>query len=82
MPQTFQAIPLDEHTKWILGQPSFACIAIARILKLNGQDIPPKAEAEQAAVIHWMLNLYLEHGENWRQAGEAEIKRIKTATGG
>ena len=47
-----------------------------------GQDIPRKAEEEQAAVLYWMLSLYLEHGNIWREEGQkilkAEIDKIKS----
>ena len=29
-----------------------------------------KSEDEQAAVIYWMMNLYLEHGAEWRDEAE------------
>lgn len=64
-------VPLkpSEELLWILGQPNFACAGTANGLRAAGQEIPRKAEAEQAAVILWMLNLYLKHGEKWRAAG-------------
>ena len=64
-------VPLkpSEELLWILGQPNFACAGTANGLRAVGQEIPRKAEAEQAAVILWMLNLYLIHGDKWRNAG-------------
>ncbi len=68
------AIPLDDHTRDILGTMCFQCISIATALRAMGHDIPTKAEAEQAAVIHWKLNLYLAHGDKWREAGSQQLK--------
>jgi hypothetical protein len=59
-------IPLDDETRWILGRPNFICGPIARDLRRAGHQIDEKAEDEQAAVILWMLNLYLKHGRAWR----------------
>jgi hypothetical protein len=34
-----------------------------------GHKIAEKAEAEQAAVIHWLLCLYESHGPGWSDEG-------------
>lgn len=57
----------DDEITWILGRPNFWCGSLADNLRRQGHDIPRKAEAEQAHVILWMLNLYFEHKENWRE---------------
>jgi hypothetical protein len=49
---------------------------IATALRADGQDIPTKAEDEQAHVIHWFINLVLEHGENWREVVGKRLKEI------
>lgn len=72
--------PLGESLRRILGRPNFACYWVAERLRVMGQDIPRKSEEEQAAVIYWMLGLFLEHGENWEgraaevlgEAGQAQ----------
>lgn len=66
----------NDHIGNILGRPCFACGALAEILRCGGADIPHKAEYEQAHVLLWTLNAYLEHGDKWREVCEAEIKRI------
>ena len=58
--------PLDDEQRWILGRPNFECGSIAVLLRGAGHEIPRKAEAEQAYVIHWALCLYLRHGAKWR----------------
>ena len=60
----------------ILGRPNFACGEIAHAMRAGGQDIPRKAEGEQAAVIHWMLGFYLEHGPDWRMAAGNALNEI------
>jgi hypothetical protein len=62
-------IELNEHTRAILGRPNFACMRIAHQLRKMGHEIPNKAEEEQATVLWWMLNLYLEHGDQWQEEG-------------
>jgi hypothetical protein len=46
-------------------------------LREDGHEIATKAEDEQAAVIHWLLNLYLEHAAQWREVAQQETARIK-----
>lgn len=45
---------------------------IARAFRAAGRAvIKPRAEDEQAFVLHWLLTLALEHGADWRRhAGE------------
>lgn len=73
-----RALPFDfdEEIKWILGQPNFACIGIANSLRRSGQQIENKSEAEQAAAIYWMLEMYQMHGKNWRKAGDEFLKQV------
>lgn len=72
--------PLDDELIWILGRPNFACAQLAQSLReLLEHEIAPKAEHEQAAVIHWMLGIYLEHGPQWRDRAR-EILREAQAT--
>jgi hypothetical protein len=72
-------IPLNDDTRRILGTVCIQCIHIAELLRRDGHAIDRKAEAEQATVIHWMLNIYLEHGEKWRDVVEQEAKRMHLA---
>lgn len=63
----------------ILGRPNFVCGPIAHIFQAAGADIPRKAEAEQAFVLHWMVKLYLTHGDDWREHCEQELKEARAA---
>lgn len=77
--QAVFAIPdMDEHLLEILGRPNFRCSHIAQVLRLGGAEIKRKSEHEQAAVIHWMLTLYLAHGAAWWEVATDEIKRIQS----
>ena len=75
---TKHTIPaLNDDMIWILGRPNFWCASVANVLRQDGQEIKTKAEHEQAAVIHWLLSLYLKHGEGWRDYAIAEAAKIK-----
>lgn len=64
----------------ILGRPNFACMSIANALRKSGEEIPGKAEAEQAHTIHFLLRLYLTHGSNWADIGAQKLNEMKTAS--
>lgn len=61
---------LDDDLRFILGRPNFWCYHLANALRAMGQEIARKAEEEQAAVIHFLLKAYFEHGPGWRDAVE------------
>lgn len=69
---------LNDETRWILGRPNFSCAGIAEGLRAGGHVIERKAEHEQAAVIHWMLTMYEQHGAEWRGKAEAELYRMRS----
>lgn len=50
---------------------------IAHALRMDGEDIPTKAEDEQAHVIHWFIKLVLEHGEDWRNVVGKRLETIQ-----
>lgn len=70
-PQVSQQAPslteLNEDLLDILGRPNFTCIRIAQRLREMGYVIKTRAENEQATVIHFLLQHYLEHGAAWRE---------------
>lgn len=66
-------IKFDDETRWILGRPNFTCGLTAQALRALGQDIPNKAEEEQAAAIFWMLSMYEKYGNGWREKGHKEM---------
>lgn len=72
--------PLNDDMRNILGRMCFQCIRIAQVLRLMGHEIEEKAEAEQAAVLHWMLGLYFKHGNEWRDRAEIILKDAAIAS--
>lgn len=70
-----QLPPLEGDLKEILGK---TCLTVAglgrRLHDLNLYEVPRRVEEEQAAALHWMLNLYLAHGKEWRTVGEKILK--------
>jgi hypothetical protein len=73
---------LNEDLKDILGRPCFACARVAQLLVKAGKyvGVKPKAEDEQAVMIHWTLMLYLEHGSEWRAEANRLVKEMLEQT--
>lgn len=64
-------LPWDDGVKKILSWLALDLRPVAfRMRELGLYDIPRKIEFEQAAALHWMLNLYLKYGERWLEEGE------------
>jgi hypothetical protein len=72
-------VELNEDVRWILGRPNFACAPIAQCLRKLGYQIDTRAEAEQAAAIHWMLTLYESYGAAWKTEGRIILATVKPA---
>lgn len=64
---------LDE----VLGWPNFKCGGFADIFRLAGYEIPPKAEREQAFILHWLTSLVLKHGAGWRDQASIELAALR-----
>lgn len=60
-------LPLTPDLRFILGRPNFGCQPTAQVLRRLGHHIAERAEDEQAATIHWLLNHYLRDPLNWRK---------------
>lgn len=73
--------PLNDDLIAILGRPNFTCSHLAELMRQSGNDIRRKSEHEQAAVIHWFLGLYLEHGDKWEGIAKADIQMRVAAAG-
>lgn len=73
--------PLNENLRLILGRPNFACGQLAQILRLGGQEIERRAEHEQAAVIYFLLNIYLKHGSGWAEKASDAFAAIAAQQG-
>lgn len=69
-----KSIPLDDDVKEILGKPNFWCGQVAQYLRVGmDMEIERKSEVEQAFVIHWLLNIYLQHGKEWRKIAQGVL---------
>lgn len=75
----FTLPPLNDDMREILGRPNFSCARIAEVLRIGGAEIGHKAEAEQAAVIYWMLTKYGAHGADWWPHCRNELQTILEA---
>jgi hypothetical protein len=45
-----------------------------------GTDIPKRCEEEQAYVLHWLIQLALQHGVNWRARSGKSLDDLLAAT--
>lgn len=63
----------------ILGIPCFRCIYPAQALRMGGHTIARKAEAEQAATLHYLVRMYIEHGADWWNEARAELTGMTDA---
>lgn len=73
--------PLNDDLIAILGRPNFTCSHLAELMRKSGDEIRRKSEHEQAAVIHWFLGIYLEHGDKWEGVAKADIQSRVAAAG-
>jgi len=71
-------VPDNEIVRQILGRPNFACIELAGALRLRGDEIPRRAESEQAAVLLFLLNSYPELPDRWSDNVRDKLRRIKS----
>ncbi|MNV73162.1 hypothetical protein D3C71_1662940 [compost metagenome] len=71
--------PLNADLTKILGRPNFACMRLAQFMRLSGMHIAKKSEDEQAAVIHYLLGLYLKHGSQWPEKVDDDLEQRRAA---
>jgi hypothetical protein len=70
---------LTPELRQVLGLMIFQTAPVAHMLRdFDGQDIPRRAEDEQAAVLHWLISLALEHGAGWH---EKALERLASLRG-
>ncbi len=67
---------LTKELRQLLGLMIFQTGPIAGVLREGGEPIPNKCVDEQAFVLHWMINLYLEHGSGWREKVAERLQAI------
>ena len=77
--QSIRANPdeMPPELQHVLGMMVFRTAPIAHLFRDAGADIPRKAEAEQAYVLHWLIRLTLDHGRDWQERARADIDGAK-----
>lgn len=58
-----------ETMLWTSGQ-------VSRALRVGGAEIKKRAEDEQAYVLHWFIQLALEHGDEWRKRAGEQLQEM------
>ncbi|KWK75750.1 hypothetical protein [Burkholderia ubonensis] len=61
----------------VLGRPNFWCGPIAHEMRAAGTEIKAKAEDEQAHVLHWLVKLVLDHGDDWQKHAATDLRAIR-----
>ncbi|MNM63728.1 hypothetical protein D3C81_751030 [compost metagenome] len=64
----------------VLGLMLYTTTPIAHALRAAGTDIPKRCEEEQAHVLHWLIQLTLQHGAEWRARAAKSIEELQAAT--
>ena len=64
----------------VLGLMLYTTTPIAHALRAAGTDIPKRCEDEQAHVLHWLIQLALQHGAEWRSRAAKSIEELQAAT--
>ncbi|MEO1619301.1 MAG: hypothetical protein AAFV88_25935 [Planctomycetota bacterium] len=67
---------MDLELDWILSRSIVWCAGVAEVLRRDGHDIARNAESEQSSVIHWLLLLRANHGDDWQNQMKFERDRI------
>jgi hypothetical protein len=67
---------LTPPVRGVLSMMLWQTIPIANALRATGRHINRKTEDEQAAALHWLLGIALEHGENWEQAAARALHKL------
>lgn len=61
----------------ILEMICFQLSPIARVMQKTGEPIPTKAEAEQCAVMRWLLKFAITEGKDWPQKAGEELRKLQ-----
>ena len=51
----------------------------AEVMRAAGAEIPNESRAEQAAVIHYLLGMYVKHGSDWWEKACEDLEAKKQA---
>ncbi|MFP3756285.1 hypothetical protein SB751_20580 [Cupriavidus sp. SIMBA_020] len=64
----------------VLGLMLFTTTPIEHALRAAGTDIPKRCEEEQAHALHWLIQLALPHGAEWRARAGKSLDELRAAT--
>lgn len=64
----------------VLGLMLYTTTPIAHALRTAGTDIPKRCEEEQAYVLHWLIQLALQHGADWRARAGKSLDELRAAS--
>lgn len=67
---------LTPPVRHVLSLMLWQTLPIANALRATGRHINRKTEDEQAAALHWLLGIALEHGENWEQEAARALHKL------
>ena len=67
---------LTPPVRHVLSLMLWQTLPIANALRATGRHINRKTEDEQAAALHWLLGIALEHGQNWEQAAARALHQL------
>ncbi|KVC74683.1 hypothetical protein WI73_05785 [Burkholderia ubonensis] len=68
---------LTDALRYVLGFPNFSCAPYAQLMRNSGAKILTRSEDEQAYVLHWLVKLVLDHGAQWADVAEEELKAMR-----
>ncbi|AOK53478.1 hypothetical protein [Burkholderia stagnalis] len=68
---------LTDALRYVLGFPNFSCAPYAQLMRNSGAKILTRSEDEQAHVLHWLVKLVLDHGAQWADVAEEELKAMR-----
>lgn len=60
----------------VLGLMLWHTTPLGQVLRSAGASIRPKAEDEQAHALLWLLNIALEHGDDWRKVASKRLDEM------
>ncbi|KVN27347.1 hypothetical protein WJ63_14365 [Burkholderia pyrrocinia] len=80
LPATVREYPddLTDTLRHVLGFPNFRCAPYAHLMRDSGTKIDARSEDEQAHVLHWLVKLVLDHGEQWADVAEDELESMRS----
>lgn len=59
-----------------LGKMAHAYRAAGRFVDADGEQLPSRAEDEQAFMLHRFLTQWFAHGADWREHMQAELETV------